>query len=382
MKILYFTNIIAPYRVGLFNKLNKYFYSNIKFYFDRKTELNREWKIDVNSLKFNYEIRNTFFYNKVSNASNNSNLQRFIYFPFHIFPVILKEKPSVILSTEFGLRTLFALIGGKLTGAKVYVLSEVTAQSEKYISNLKLSFRKMLSRLLDGGIAYGKQSFDYLVKLGFDKTKIIISPDAIDNEYFFNLSKNINKSEARNKLGWSGRDFIFLYVGRFIQIKGLDLLIRTINRFVDTVNNKRIRFVFVGGSESELKKLSNNTLSGKIKVYNFTETEQLIYFYKASDCFIFPTRNDVWGLVVNEAVATGLPVAVSRYAGSANDLIEDKISGLVFDPLNEKAFIDTLKFCAENPDKLYKYAEKAKERLVFFNHDIAAKRIVDFVYSS
>ena len=141
MKILFFTNIIAPYRVGLFNKLDEYFYGNIKFFFDKKTELNRKWMIDEDDLKFSYEIRNTFFYKKVSKASNNSELHRFIYFPFYIFHVVLKEKPNVILTNEFGLRTLFALISGKLIKSKVVVLSEVTEQTEKETSLLKIKFK-------------------------------------------------------------------------------------------------------------------------------------------------------------------------------------------------------------------------------------------------
>ena len=379
MKIFFFTNIIAPYRIGLYNKLNEYLKGDIKFYFDRKNETNRKWSINEDDLDFNYKIKKSLFYKKVSKATNDSKLHRFIYFPFYIFSVVLRERPKIILSNEFGLRTLFTLISGKLVRAKIIVLSEVTELTERNISTLKIKFRKFLSKHLDGGIAHGKQSFNYLLQLGFSKQSLTISPNSIDNSYFENLSNKISKEEARRELRLPEQKFIFLYVGQFIQRKGLDLLVSSIKKNSKEIEFKNVIFVFVGGSKQEMEKVADKNISKCIKIFNFKDTKDLSYFYKAADCFIFPTRNDVWGLVVNEAVACNLSVAVSKYAGCADDLIENNISGIVFDPLDEKSFFDTIKFCIDNPSKLNQYKINAKKKLKIFNHDIAASRIVDFV---
>ena len=201
----------------------------------------------------------------------------------------------------------------------------------------------------------------------------------IDNSFFEKSAKSISKSNARGKIGLPGNKFIFLYVGQFIQLKGLDLLLSSIKRLCNEVDTTNIEFIFVGGKDSYLKKNESKGLTSLIKVFEFKERDVLSLFYKAADCFIFPTRNDVWGMVVNEAVASGLPVAVSKYAGCADDLIENNISGIVFDPLDEKSFFDTIKFCIDNPNKLNQYKINAKKKLKIFNHDIAASRIVDFV---
>ena len=377
--ILLFSNIIAPYRIGLYNKLSEYFEDEVKFYFDRENESNRKWQFEISKIKFDYQIGNSPYISVLSNSANKSKLQRFIYFPFYIFPVIFREKPGIILTSEFGLRTLFSLIAGKLVRAKVFVLSEVTSQSESNISLLKSLFRKFLVKFLDGGIAFGRKSFNYLLSLGFEKHNIVISPEAIDNNYFLNLTGNITKQTARTKLGLDPNKFIFTYVGQFIQRKGLDLYAKAIDGLLSQINPKDIIFLFVGGSENEFVKVIGKKPYDNFKIIDYVNTRELVYFYKASDCFVFPTRNDVWGLVVNEAVTCGLPVAVSKHAGCSDDLIEDKRNGLVFDPLDEYSFLETLKFCLEKQKELEEFAVKAKSKLDFFNHETAARIIVNFV---
>ncbi len=379
MKILYFTNILAPYRIGLFNKLNEIFNGDIKFYFDGKTEINRKWKIPEAELKFRYEINNAPYISTVSYSVNKSELQRFIYFPFYIFKIVLREKPEIILTSEFGLRTLFALIAGKLVGAKTFILSEVTSQSESNINFIRSHIRKFLAKLSDGGIAFGRKSAGYLLSLGFSQNDIVISPEAIDNSYFEKLSGNITKKNARAKLDIPNDKFVFLYVGQFIQRKGLDLYLKAIDRFLSGINSGDVLFLFAGGNENEFKKVTGIKPYDNFKIIDYVQSDRLVDIYKASDCLILPTRNDVWGLVVNEAVACGLPVAVSEFAGSAGDLIQDKQSGLVFNPFDEISFAEVLEFCFVNRTQLERFAINAKSKLEFFNHETAAKRIKEFV---
>ncbi len=379
--ILVFSNIIAPYRVGLFNKLHERLGKNVKFYFDRENESNRKWQLEKDKINFDYEIANSPFISILSDSANKSKLQRFIYFPFHIFRIIYGEKPEVVLTNEFGFRTLFSLVAGKSVGAKIFVLSEVTPQSESNVSTFKLLFRKLLVRFLDGGIAFGKKSFEYLLNLGFEKHNAIISPDAIDNNSFSDSAENITKKNAREKLGLDQEKYVFLYVGQFIQRKGLDLYVKAIEELTVRKGRKDILFLFVGGNKNDFIKVIGKEPehSDNFKIFDFVNAEELVYFYKASDCLVFPTRNDVWGLVVNEAIACGLPVAVSKYAGCADDLIENKFNGLVFDPYDKNSFLETLEFCIENQSKMKEMAAKAEGKLAYFNHNVAAEAIVDFI---
>ena len=128
-----------------------------------------------------------------------------------------------------------------------------------------------------------------------------------------------------------------------------------------------------------MNKLVGNYNENIFKVVNFKQGKELIPYYIIADCLIFPTRQDVWGMVINEAIACGLPVAVSKYAGCSVDLVEDGVNGYIFDPLDSESFTETLSKCINNPGELKLFAERAKEKLKIYNHKNAANTIVNFI---
>ncbi len=278
-----------------------------------------------------------------------------------------------------GLRTIFCIVYSKLFNKKVYILSEVTEQSENKISFIKKNIRRFICKNINGGIAHGKLSFRYLTTLGLSNEKITISPDAVDNEFFISESIKYMKSKVREDLQIDYDCFIFLYVGQFIHRKGIDLLISAIQKLAQMEDQKMIRTLIVGGEKKDFDKIIHKYDKKLVIISEFKQKESLVPIYIASDCLIFPSREDVWGMVVNEAIACELPVVVSKYAGCSADLIEDGVNGFIFDPCDEAAFINTLKKCLNNEYKLKLFAERAKEKLSIYNHENAATKVVDFV---
>ena len=380
MKFLLFSNIIAPYRVGLYNRLSELLKNQIKFYFDSELE-DRKWDINENAIRFNYEIINSFKIKKITTVSNNTVLPRTIYFPVKILKICFIEKPELVISTEMGWRTIFCIIYAKIFFKKSFFLSEVTPQSENNISKIKKLLRRIIIRLSNGAIAHGILSKEYLVMNGMSENKIVISPDSIDNEFYLTESQKYTKKTLRDYFKLDHETFVFLFVGRFIHLKGIDLFIKNINSLY-TTNKKEFRVLLVGGEKQELIDLIRNYNEDIIKIFSFKQSKDLIPFYVVSDCLILPTRQDVWGFVVNEAIACGLPVAVSKYAGCVPDLLEDNITGYIFDPLNEHSFVETLKKCIDQKKRLAEFAERAKEKLKIYNHANAAKKIYDFMLNN
>lgn len=379
MKIFFFLNILPPYRIGLYNKISEKLNGGAKFFFDSYSEKNRIWNIAEDSIKFDYEILNSPNVNLMSKASNNTKLFRTVYFPFKLLQICFTEKPDIVVSLEMGVRTIFSIIFCIIYKKKIYLLSEVIPQSEKKISRIKKIIRKIISKNINGGIAHGRFSLEYLKSFGLPENKITISPDSIDNDFFLEESKKYIKSELRKKTNIDDDAFIFLFVGQFIHRKGIDLLSNCIRKFKNENSNIKFFVFLVGGGKEGLIKIIGNYDENLFTQVEFKQKEDLIKYYVISDCLIFPTRNDVWGMVVNESIACGLPVMVSKYAGCADDLIENEKNGYVFDPLDENSFINTLKKCIENKDKLKSFAEKAKEKLKIYNHENAANKIVDFI---
>ena len=113
---------------------------------------------------------------------------------------------------------------------------------------------------------------------------------------------------------------IFITVGTFINGKGYDILLETIKEY----NLKDMLFIFIGGGDSfeTYKKFIKDNGITNVLMIDFLCKEELYPYYKMSDVFIFPTRYDVWGLVVNEAMAFGLPVIATDMCVAANELVE------------------------------------------------------------
>ena len=183
----------------------------------------------------------------------------------------------------------------------------------------------------------------------------------------------------REKFNISDDTFVFLYVGRFIHLKGIDLILRNFNEFKNSYKEK-ILVILVGGSEDVIIKNFGNFDNELFRIYSFKQKIKLVKYYIISDCLIFPTRQDVWGLVINEAIACNLPVAVSKYAGCTEDLIEDGVNGFIFNPLDSISFIETIKKCVFQKEELKLFKIKAKEKLKVYNHENAANNIVNFIF--
>jgi glycosyltransferase involved in cell wall biosynthesis len=171
--------------------------------------------------------------------------------------------------------------------------------------------------------------------------------------------------------------FCLLYSGHFTHAKGLDLLIEAVTYLPEDCKS-RLTILLAGGTSADLKKIADYD-TAIFHPVGFVPNEQIISLYKLADCFVLPTRSDTWALVVNEAVVAGCPVMVSKFAGSAGELIEDGSSGIVFDPLDTKNFARKLIFCINNKDRLLTYAQQAKKKLAEYNNDVSAERFVELL---
>ena len=125
----------------------------------------------------------------------------------------------------------------------------------------------------------------------------------------------------------------FLFVGRLIPVKNLEFLINVFN----TLPNLNLTIVGFGELERELKKIANDniTFTGAI------DNKLLSTVYKKHDVFILPSKNETWGLVVEEALNNGLPVIVSDRVGCGMDLVTSE-TGLIFDYRNKESLCDAV----------------------------------------
>ena len=143
----------------------------------------------------------------------------------------------------------------------------------------------------------------------------------------------MKKIKLRIKLGLE-EEKIVISVGQFIYRKGFDVLIRSAGRL-----NKNIGIYIIGGEPNDYYlNLKNEYKAENLHFIGFKSKYELAEYYKAADLFVFPTREDIWGLVVNEAMAYGLPVITTNRCISGLELVDSR-NGFIINVNSEEELI-------------------------------------------
>jgi glycosyltransferase involved in cell wall biosynthesis len=176
----------------------------------------------------------------------------------------------------------------------------------------------------------GRSAFDYLQTQDIDDQSLFVAPNAVDNKRFADAAESVRKQATvrRDQLGLPPR--YFLFVGRLVREKGIFELLKAYAK-LDAQMRQEIGLVMVGdGPCREQLQLATAGISpGTVVFPGFVHREQLGDYYGLAEAFVLPTYTDTWGMVVNEAMACGLPVIVSRSAGCAADLVRDQRNGIL-----------------------------------------------------
>ena len=197
---------------------------------------------------------------------------------------------------------------------------------------LKKLFLVFFFKLIYKFIAIGKKNKEMYIKCGVSKKKIINAFYSVDKSFF--SKKNINKKKnfLLRKRFKNDNQKIFLFVGKLINRKGLDVLFKAIKILKEKNFLKNNKFLIIGSGseEKKLKKMKNNYNLKNIYFLNFKDQKDILYFYDVADFLILPSYYETWGLVVNESLEMGTPCIVSDGCGCANDLIKNYTNGFSF----------------------------------------------------
>lgn len=176
----------------------------------------------------------------------------------------------------------------------------------------------------------GVRSDDYLRHYGVRDGRIHRVPHMIDVARFSAAADAVRETGGAKALraahGVGPSDFVFLFVGKLIARKRVNLLIDARRK----LQNPKAVIWLVGDGPLEAEIRDYALAQGvKIDFLGFVNQAQLPEIYAAADCLVLPSYKETWGLVVNEAQACGLPAIVSEECGCAPELIEDDVTGWV-----------------------------------------------------
>ena len=220
---------------------------------------------------------------------------------------------------------------------------------------LRKIFLRYVYSCVDTAFFVGINNYDYFQKYGLKQTQLTFAPHAIDNNRFSSdaMTHETEASQWRTSLGIPADSVVFLFVGKLIQKKSPEILLRAFQKLPHK-NKQHLIFVGDGECEADLKKLASDAIN--VHFVQFQNQSRMPVVYRLGDVMCLPSAGpgETWGLAVNEAMASGRTVIVSDKVGCARDLVADESIGHIHKANSVESLYVAMQKCCERNRLLLK----------------------------
>src|SRR5262249_24131879 len=230
-------------------------------------------------------------------------------------------------------------------GIPMVVMSESARQDEPR-TWWKETIKRRIVGLYSAALVGGQPHVEYLVELGMPRERIFTGYDVVDNDYFGRRTAEIRNSKFEIRKKYCLPENYFLASARFIPKKNLPRLIRAYSEYrqrSEIAGNTPWDLVLLGDGplwETLNSQLSTLNLQAHVHLPGFKQYDELPVYYALAKTFVHASTTEQWGLVVNEAVASGLPVIVSDRCGCVPEMVNG--NGFTFGPFDEQELVERL----------------------------------------
>jgi len=354
LKLVIVTNIPAPYRLPIYERLNNKYKNDFLVIYCSQKESNRKW--NLGDFKFNH----LFLKENVKAKKDGFN---FVHNNPDVFHELKKYNPDIIITTGFNPTHLYSWIYAKLFRKKHICMTDGWIYSESSLFSIHKIIRKIIFKSSSAFIGASKNSLDLYRSYNIVEEELFQSHLCIDNNKF------------RNQFNFNDREYDLMFSGQFTDRK-LPLFFADVAYEVSKVV-KKLKILILG--DGPLKKeffAKLDSLGLDYHYAGFVTQAELPQLYASSKLFLFPTKVDAWGVVVNESMASGTPVITTPYAGVVNDLLIDKENGLIL-PIDSILWSEEIKKVLSNEQLWNVFSKNSIKTVQEFNFDTAAKGIID-----
>ena len=362
------TNFIAPYRLSLYKAMAARV-ENWQVLVSTPMEPNRPWPSEWGGL--NVTVQKNITIRRSWQHPHGFADTLYVHIPYDTIWVLKKYQPDVIISQELGMRTLQAALYRKLNPKSRLIIwglySEYTEQGR---GKLRYMLRRWLLPQADAVIVNGKSGARYIQQFG--GTKIFTAPYSTEMSPFLSvpLAKEPNQV------------YRLLYVGQLIERKGLIPFLKALARWAQEHRERSIELWLLGDgplrATLQEQVLPQNVLLRFLGNVQYAELPEI---YAQGGILVFPTLADEWGVVVNEAMAAGLPILGSIYSQAVEELCVEGVTGWLFRPDRDSEIYSALdRAFSTKIETLEQMRTKVRESIQGLTPDWVADRLLEAIH--
>lgn len=219
-------------------------------------------------------------------------------------------------------------------------------------------------------VCIGTAAVEEYAAQGVPRVKLGVLPYCCDISRF-DFPQEEKVSRIRERFALTGKT-VFLYSGQLIDRKGVDVLIRSFERVGRTKEQTALLILGDGPLRDALKASIPEELTNRVHFVGHVAQTDLPAYFTIADVFVFPSRHDGWGVVINEACAARLPVIATRETGAVRDLVVEGVSGFIIERDDTGGFAAKMQFLADHPSERTKMGIEARRIVESFSLEKAS----------
>lgn len=341
------TSIMAPHRISLFNALAAVEDVDLTVVYLARSDPSRRWAAYEREIRFRHRV-----------LREHARIRRgeaFVHVSSGLFGALRSARPQVLVAGGWDqLAHHEAHVLRRSLGTRFlwWVESNQRDRRPEWASLRRL--KRLLIGTADGVVVPGRASAGYLRALGARSDRVWIAPNTVDNDFY--------RSRATERRGRVG-PVRFLFAGRLESVKGVACLLDAWSRVPGDVE---LAIAGWGSLDVAVHERVAAAAMPPVRTLGHLDREQLARAYAEADVFVFPSVSDPWGLVLNEAMASGLPVIASSAPGGVDDLVTHGDNGLVVPPFDPGALADAMSALAADPARRLAMSERSSSMIRAF----------------
>ena len=338
LRLALLTNFIAPYRLPLLEALSERV-SALRVLISTRVERDRTAVADWNGLDVvvqrGISVKRTW---RTSRFAERLDL----HVPLDTVARLRAFRPDVIVSGEMGARTTQAMLFGRRRGVPIYIWATLAEHLEVERDPMRQALRRWLLARASGVIVNGNSGASYIRRYDVPDERIAVVPQTTSLEAFQRVPLTRAASCARR----------ILVVGRLSSGKGVDLLLGALAAVARRQPQRTFDICIIGDGPLRTQ-LQSMPLPPNARAAwpGHVDYGALPAYYARAGLLAFPTLGDEWGMVVNEALAAGLPVLGSRLSQAVEELVTDGENGWKFTPASVHDVAQALERAMQTPDE-------------------------------